>query len=90
MYGSYVGYGNVGRFGSRWCGFLGADWWTRGIMIALILIGIALIVLLAVNLSRRSSDTRKGTDESLSILNRRYANGEIDRETFEKMKRDLR
>lgn len=90
MYGSYLGYGNVGRFGSRWCGFLGTDWWSRGLMIALVLIGIALIVLLAVSLSKRSSQGRSTSDEALSIVNKRYANGEIDSETYEKMKRDLR
>jgi uncharacterized membrane protein len=59
-------------------------------MIALVLIGITLIVLLAVSLSKRSSQGKSTSDEALSIVNKRYANGEIDSETYEKMKRDLR
>ena len=89
MYGSYIGYHNIGRVGSRWCAFAGNDWWSRGLMIALAVIGITLVVLLIVNLSRRSY-TQRDDDEALRILRKRFAQGEIDQETFENMRRNLR
>lgn len=79
----------MGRVGSRWCTAFGADWWSRGLMIGLIIIGITVIVLLSIHLSRRSRDT-SDSQEALEIVKRRYANGELDAETFERMKRELR
>jgi len=86
MYGSYYGFGNMGRIGIRGCGWFGVDWWSRGMMIGLLLIGITIIVLLAVHLTRRK---RSDSHEAMSILKKRYADGEIDRETYERMKKDL-
>jgi putative membrane protein len=89
MLGNFYGYGTMGRVGFRGCGFLGTDWWSRGLMIGLILIGITIIVLLAINLAKRSHEG-SSNHEALTILKKRYANGEIDEALFEKMKRELR
>lgn len=88
MFGTHYGFG-FGRLGSSWCGFAGADWWTRGLMIGLVVVGITIVVLLAVHLAKRSH-TSQGNSEALAILNNRYANGEIDEETYRNMKRTLR
>ncbi|UCC13096.1 MAG: SHOCT domain-containing protein [candidate division WOR-3 bacterium] len=52
----------------------------------LLLVFAAVIVCLIVNASRKKS----GTDETpLSILKERYARGEISREEYKKMKKEL-
>ncbi len=84
MHGLYYGLGNVGG-----CGWFGSDWWSRGMMIGLLLIGVTVVVLLAVHLSHRNR-SNSGSLEAIELLKNRYANGEIDRELFEKMKKDLR
>ena len=84
MHGLYYGLGNVGG-----CGWFGSDWWSRGMMIGLVLIGVTVVVLLAVHLSHRNR-SNSGSLEAIELLKNRYANGEIDSELFEKMKKDLR
>lgn len=68
------GYGMMGGWG--WLGML--------IQLAVL---VLLIYLLARALSRPASS--EGRDRALEILRERYARGEIDKETFERMKRDL-
>lgn len=58
-------------------------------MIGLIALGIALVVLLAIHLSK-SRNRRTDDSGAMEILSRRYAAGEIDKETFERMRKDLR
>ena len=84
MHGLYYGLGNVGG-----CGWFGSDWWSRGMMIGLLLIGVTVVVLIAVHLSHRNR-SNSGSLEAIALLKNRYADGEIDRELFEKMKKDLR
>ncbi|MES9995128.1 SHOCT domain-containing protein [Desulfovibrio aminophilus] len=51
------------------------------------LLGLALVIILAVWLLRRPGG---GNDETpLTILKARYARGEISREEFERMKKDI-
>lgn len=54
---------------------------------------IVLVVLLAVRYSRREPGTlgpQKESDGALGILRERYARGEIDSETYQKMKNELK
>jgi putative membrane protein len=50
---------------------------------------IAGIVLLAVWLFRQSGAKHTEQETALDILKKRYASGEIDKEEFERMKREL-
>jgi len=89
MHGLYCGFGNMGRLGIGRYGWYGVDWWSRGMMIGLLLIGVTVVVLIAVHLSHRNR-SNSGSLEAIELLKNRYANGEIDSELFEKMKKDLR
>jgi uncharacterized membrane protein len=40
-------------------------------------------------LTGRKSEQPRGAESALEILNKRYARGELKREEFEQMKRDL-
>lgn len=66
-----------------WMG--GGMWLLSALFWMLIIAGVVLIVKWAM--------TRKGegsfSESPLDILKKRYARGEIDRETFERMKRDI-
>lgn len=57
-------------------------WWIIGILV------VVLIVWLIVR-SANSRDTSTKEKSSLDILKDRYARGEIDKEEFEKKKKDL-
>ena len=50
---------------------------------------IALIAWLTGQTNRSGSNRGGGTDRALEILEQRYANGEIDREEFERKREDL-
>jgi putative membrane protein len=70
--------------GGGWFHFMPFGW--GGI---LIVIGI---IILVIALARRGGGNGKGTsprETALDALKRRYANGEISREEFLEMKRDL-
>jgi putative membrane protein len=77
MMGGYGGYG-MGWFGGI---FMIAFW-------VLVIAGIILFIrwLLA---SSRKAEGRTGDDSPLEILKKRYARGEINKEEFERMKKDL-
>ena len=47
------------------------------------------LLVLGVYLVARALTRRERTDRALEILRERYARGELDKETFERMKRDL-
>lgn len=63
-------------FGGGWMMFI---WW-------FLLIALVVIVIRALINTSRKKDNK---DTPLEILKRRYANGEIDKEEFEKRKKDL-
>ncbi len=74
-------------WGCPWCtGFgYGGFGWVFGIL------WFALLAWLVYALVRALGRTEApgGGDRALELLRERYARGEIDRETFERMKRDL-
>ncbi|MEN2981958.1 MAG: SHOCT domain-containing protein [Thermus sp.] len=64
---------------------MGWGWGLLGWLYPLFLVG--LLVLGAYLVARALAPKRQ--DRALEILKERYAKGEIDKETFERMKRDL-
>ena len=76
MHGCF--YGNI--FGFRWAG-----WWMEIFLTVLVIVGI---VYLVSRLFRRQQSNFDSLD-SLDILKRRLASGEITMEEFEKLKRFL-
>ncbi|TBH20507.1 SHOCT domain-containing protein [Thermus thermamylovorans] len=74
MHGWY-GYGPPGGLGwSLWA------WIHPLLLLGLLILGVYLVV---------RALTPRREDRALEILRERYARGEIDKETFERMKRDL-
>jgi len=66
-----------------WFGYGGMFMW----IIFLVLIGVVVYFILKSTGSKASQGTLKETP--MDILKRRYANGEISRDKFEKMKSDI-
>lgn len=54
-----------------------------------LLLGIALLVLLVVGILRLVAHRSNGADDALGTAKKRYAKGEISREEFDDMKRNL-
>jgi putative membrane protein len=71
-------------------GWMGGYWLFGVVFWAL---GIAAVVLLILSLVRRTTGLRRGwyggEPDALEIARRRYARGEITKEQFEQMKKDL-
>ena len=84
MHGLFFRSGYMPRsmWGYSWMGQ--SDWWSRGLMLAMIALLITLVVLVAVAIVRNH---RKAEPESeaLSILKRRYASGEIQKDEYDRM-----
>lgn len=64
-------------------------WWGIAMLVfwALIIAGVVLLVLWGV---RQAGPTRGASREPLDILKERYARGDISREQYEQMRRNLR
>ncbi|MCK9295994.1 MAG: SHOCT domain-containing protein [Desulfobulbaceae bacterium] len=62
------------------------NWFGGGAFMILLAI---LLILLLVSILRNSGRKSPGHDNALDILKRRYAAGEINKEQFDTMKRDL-
>jgi putative membrane protein len=81
-----IGHGFMGP------GFYGGGYWLGGFIgMLLIAAALACIVFLVIWLVRRMPQKpEEGEEESaIDILKRRYARGEISREEYERMKRDI-
>jgi putative membrane protein len=67
----------------------GNEWWMGWIMMLafwlLVIVGIVVLIRVATGTAAR----RDGADTPLEILRRRYAAGELSKEQFEQMKRDV-
>lgn len=68
-------------------------WGNPGLWMAihaiLIIAGIALIAFFVLKGISRNSGTQQGSPTARQILDERYAKGEIDKETYEQMKKDI-
>ena len=74
-------------------------WWPRGWLmywlgwpwgpLVMMVFWVVLIVAVALVLRRVGRASQAGSDSALEILRARYARGELSREDFETMRRDL-
>jgi len=71
------------RMGMR---FYGGYSWMLGLVCLAIFVALVLSIIAIVKVSKRS----KGSSNALGILDERYARGEISREDYEQMKKDLK
>lgn len=74
-----------GSNGGWWMG--GTMWFFSILFWILIIAGVVLVVRWLVDRGSRAS--APPTESALEILKKRYARGEIDHETYERMKRDI-
>ncbi len=71
------------------CGWFGGLWGIFGVLLFILLLGVAGAVLWgALRPARRAAFGAAGSD-ALAILRARYARGELSRDEFERMRRDL-
>lgn len=69
---------DFGHMGWMWL------WWI------LIIAAVVAVIWAAANATRRSDESGSTRESPVSALKRRYANGEIDRDTYQRMLEDLR
>lgn len=83
-------WGNEGcAFGGRF-GHMGGVFYGGGIIMGIISLGlIGILLFFAVKHFRNNGLTAGGSESPLDILKIRYAKGEITKEEFESLKRDL-
>jgi len=74
-----------------WFGYPGGAWGIVGIILMVLFWGaiIALIVWAVSRLTRNHKTRASGRQEALDIAKERYAKGEITKEQFEQIKKDL-
>ncbi len=64
-------------------GFMGGGMWLLWIVIAIV------VVYFLIGPGRKNSPYTGGQEAPLDILKKRYAKGEIDKDEFEKLKKDI-
>lgn len=79
----------VGMMGWGWGGF--SPWWSAMMMLFWLLVigGVVLLVVWLLHQGAPASAGPIGERRALEILRERYARGEISREEYEQMRRDL-
>jgi putative membrane protein len=78
---------NAGRVAGPCLGFgyAGAGRWVMGLVLAAVLASLVLSIIAIV----RTSKKRLDKPEAIRILEKRYATGELTKEAFEAMRKDL-
>lgn len=88
MWGYGASAGPTATGGWPWAIGMGFGWLAMIAFWAAVILGIVLLVRWVVGAAPQETTGPRG-EEPLTILRRRYATGEIDQETYERMKREL-
>lgn len=82
--GWHMGPGMMGGWGMGWLGmiFMMAFW-------ILVIVGLVFLIKWLIQSTRGAKEVGHGTSRALEILKERYARGEITKEEFEQMKKDI-
>jgi putative membrane protein len=67
----------------------GMGWWMAFGMLWMVLFWGAIVWAIVWGVSRSSANGRQSTEPPLEIAKRRYASGDITKEQFEQLRRDL-
>jgi uncharacterized membrane protein len=89
MHGLYWGFDRFARVPFNSCALFADNWWGRGLMIGLFLLTAIAVVFIVLGITKRTRLAVNST-EAMSILQKRYANGEIAKEEYERIRKDLR
>jgi putative membrane protein len=71
----------MGEYGQGWT----LGWW----WIVALLIVVAVVWIVVKSMNRKSTTSQNSKKTALEILKKRYAEGKIDHQEFEKRKKDL-
>jgi putative membrane protein len=79
-----IGPGMMGGWGMGWFGmiFMLVFW-------VLVIVGLVFLIRWLIQATKGEKDASRGSYKAIDILKERYARGEINKEEFEKIKRDL-
>ncbi|MBJ2357612.1 SHOCT domain-containing protein [Sphaerochaeta sp. S2] len=80
---------DVGRFGHHGFGYgmySGGGMWIMGLFVLAVIAALTLSIIAIV----RTSKKRNATGDALRIVDERYAKGELTKEEYDVMKKDLR
>jgi putative membrane protein len=79
-----MGPGMMGGWGMGWFGmiFMLVFW-------VLVVVGLVFLIKWLIQTTKGEKDVARGSSKAIDILKERYARGEINKEEFEKIKRDL-
>jgi len=81
-----------GHMGGGWFPMFGGMMWCWFILIALFFVGLGLAIYLIIRKVGGTQKTEGGSasvDDPMTILKNRYAKGEITREQYDEMKKDI-
>jgi putative membrane protein len=84
-----LAYGNNNWPGNRWGHMMGYGYGGGWLMWILFIVLIVVVVYLVVQTPKRRDYGPPGEDTPLQILKKRYARGEISKEDYDRMRKDL-
>lgn len=79
-----MGQDMMGEWGMGWLGLI-----FMIVFGVLVIVGLVILIKWLIKTTKGEGEISRGGSRALDILNERYAKGEIDKDEFERIKRDL-